>query len=79
MDMPAIFPEMHGDTSRAGCDDFLRSCNNVRLHDRRTGGSFVACLPERGDVVNIDAEMQHAGRLHCRSHAGNVEEKTGAG
>ena len=65
---------MDGDAVCAGRFDFLRGNNNVRFDDRRAVSGFVARLPERGDVINVDAELQHAGRLHFRLCTGNSQE-----
>ena len=73
--MAAVFAEMHGNPMRARRQNCLGGGHDIRLNDRRRGRSFIPDLTERGDVVNIDAKLEHTRRVHCRFRAGNAEEK----
>ena len=55
-------PFRHADDAErnTGQHDFLGCRHRVRF----ASAAFVADLPERGDVVDVDAEFEHGQKLH---------------
>ena len=56
LDMAAVFPQMRGDTVRAGGFAKQRSGYRVRFAETAIA---VARFPYRGYMVNVDAQFKH--------------------
>src|SRR5471030_3479799 len=72
--MPPVFAQMRGDAVRARRLANARGFDRIRL---AKSAPAITRLADRGDVVNVDAELEHNAKMIFPSDAVSCQKRRG--